>query len=53
MLCLRVCIPVRIEYISYRCVLKLWTHWTKVYCFCDTSVREKAWRSRKHVAQAT
>jgi hypothetical protein len=23
------------------------------YCFCDTSVREKAWRSHKRVAQAT
>jgi hypothetical protein len=24
-----------------------------LYCFCDRSVREKAWRSRKRVAQAT
>jgi hypothetical protein len=34
-------------------VPKFWTHRTKVYCFCDTSVREKAWRSRKRVVQAT
>ncbi len=37
----------------FRCVPKFWTHRTIVYCFCDTSVREKAWRSRKRVAQAT
>ncbi len=34
-------------------VPKFWTHRTKIYCFCDTSVREKAWRSCKRVAQAT
>jgi hypothetical protein len=38
---------------SYRSVPKFWTHQTKFYCFCDRSVREKAWRSRKRVAQAT
>ncbi len=38
---------------QYRCVTKFWTHQTKFYCFCDRSVREKAWRSRKRVAQAT
>ncbi len=38
---------------QYRCVPKFWTHRTKFYCFCDRSVREKAWRSRKCVAQAT
>ncbi len=27
-------------------------HQTEFYCFCDRSVREKAWRSRKRVAQA-
>ncbi len=32
---------------------KFWTHRTKIYYFCDTSVREKAWCSRKRVAQAT
>ncbi len=26
---------------------------TLLYCFCDRSVREKAWRSHKRVAQAT
>ena len=25
----------------------------KIYDFCDVSMREKAWRSRKRVAQAT
>ncbi len=28
---------------SYRGVPKFWTHRTKVYCFCDRSVRKKAW----------
>ncbi len=28
-------------------------HRTQFYYFCDQSVREKAWRSRKRVAQAT
>jgi hypothetical protein len=28
-------------------------HQTKFYCFCGRSEREKAWRSRKRVAQAT
>jgi hypothetical protein len=37
----------------YRWVPKFWTHRTKTYYVCDTSVREKAWRSRKRVAQAT
>ncbi len=37
----------------YRCVPKFWTLRTKFYCFCDRSVREKAYRSRKRVAQAT
>jgi hypothetical protein len=37
----------------HRRVPKFWTHRTKLYCFCDRSVREKAWRSRKRVAQAT
>ncbi len=37
----------------YACVPKFWTHRTQTYCLCDTSVREKAWRSRKRVAQAT
>jgi hypothetical protein len=39
--------------VLYCCVPKLRTHWTKFYCFFDRSVREKAWRSRKRVAQAT
>ncbi len=38
---------------SCRCKPKFWTHGTKLSYFCDTSVREKAWRSRKRVAQAT
>jgi hypothetical protein len=37
----------------YRRIPKFWTHRTKVYYFCDTSVLEKAWRSRKRAAQAT
>jgi hypothetical protein len=37
----------------YCCVPKFWTHRTTSYCFCDRSVREKTWRSRKRVAQAT
>ncbi len=37
----------------YPCVPKFWTRRTKVCSFCDRSVREKAWRSRKRVAQAT
>jgi hypothetical protein len=37
----------------HRCVPKFWTHRTKVYYLCDRSVREKAWRSRKRVTQAT
>ncbi len=32
---------------------KFWAHQTKFYYFCDRSVREKAWCSRKRVAQAT
>ncbi len=32
---------------------KFWTHRTKIYYFCDRSVRSKAWRSRKRVVQAT
>ncbi len=39
--------------VSYLSVPKFWTHRTKIYYFCDRSVREKAWRSRKRVAQAT
>ncbi len=38
---------------AYPRVPTFWTHRTKFYCFCDRSVREKAWRSRKRVAQAT
>ncbi len=38
---------------GYRSVLKFWTHRTTFYCLCDRSEREKAWRSRKRVAQAT
>jgi hypothetical protein len=30
-----------------------WVHRTNTYCFCDQSLREKAWRSCKRVAQAT
>ncbi len=37
----------------YLSVPKFWTHRTKIYYVCDTSVHEKAWRSRKRVAQAT
>ncbi len=37
----------------YHRVPKCWTHRTKINNFCDGSVREKAWRSRKPVAQAT
>ncbi len=37
----------------YRCIPKFRTHRTKFYYFCDRSVCEKAWRSRKRVAQAT
>ncbi len=37
----------------YPRVPKFWTHRTKFYCFCDTSVRDKAWRSHTRVAQAT
>ncbi len=32
---------------------EFWTHRTKFYFFCDRIVREKAWHSRKRVAQAT
>ncbi len=39
--------------VGYRSVPKFWTHRTIFYYFGDTSVREKAWRSRKRVAQAT
>ncbi len=35
------------------CIPKCWTHQTMVYNFCNRSVREKAWRSCKRVAQAT
>ncbi len=45
--CLPCCMP------CYHRVPKFWNHWTKIYYFCDRSVREKAWRSRKRVAQAT
>ncbi len=38
---------------EYSCLPKCWTHRTNFYCFCDRSVCEKAWRSRKRVAQAT
>ncbi len=34
----------------YRSVPKFWTHQTKLYCFCGTSVPSKACRSRKRVA---
>jgi hypothetical protein len=37
----------------HRCMLKFWTHRTQLSCFCNRSVRSKAWRSRKRVAQAT
>ncbi len=36
-----------------RGVLMFPPHWTRFYCFCDRSMREKAWRSRKRVVQAT
>ncbi len=31
-------------------VPKFWTHQSKFQLFCDRTVREKAWRSRKRVA---
>ncbi len=40
-------------WLCYPRVPKFWTHRTKIHCFCDRSVCEKAWRSRKRVAQAT
>ncbi len=41
-------------YVSiFRSVPKFWTQQTKCYDFCYQSVRLKAWRSRKRVAQAT
>ncbi len=43
----------RLPLLMYHGVFKFWTHWTTFYCFCDRSVHEKAWRSRKRVAQAT
>ncbi len=39
--------------VLYPRVPKFWTHRTIHYCFCNRSVREKAWRSRKRVTQAT
>jgi hypothetical protein len=39
--------------LGYHRVPKFWTHQTKFYYFYDRSVLEKAWRSRKRVAQAT
>jgi hypothetical protein len=38
---------------GYRCIPKFWTHRTEFHFSCDRSVREKAWCSRKRVAQAT
>jgi hypothetical protein len=35
---------------GYRSVHKFWSYLTKFNCFCDRSVREKAWCSRKRVA---
>ena len=40
------------DVLVYLSVLKLWTHRTKFYDLCDRRVLEKAWRSRKRVAQA-
>jgi hypothetical protein len=48
--CLCLVLAARLVYLS---VTKFWTHRTNFYCFCDRSVREKAWRSRKRIAQAT
>ncbi len=43
----------RAQHAADECVPKFWAHRTKIYYFCDRSVREKAWRSRKRVEQAT